>query len=47
VDESRRVAVESDPVVLKAVEVLPKARILQENARKQIVQRRAQQQNSR
>jgi carboxyl-terminal processing protease len=44
VEESRRIAVEADPVVLKAVESLPKARTLQENARKQIVQRRAQQQ---
>jgi carboxyl-terminal processing protease len=43
VEESRRIAVESDPVVLKAVDSLPKARALQETARKQIVQRRMQQ----
>jgi carboxyl-terminal processing protease len=43
VEESRRIAVETDPVVLKAVDSLPKARALQETARKQIVQRRTQQ----
>jgi carboxyl-terminal processing protease len=41
VEESRRIAVEADPLVLKAIDTLPKARSLQENARKQIVQRRA------
>jgi carboxyl-terminal processing protease len=47
VEESRRVAVETDPVVLKAIDTLPKARALQETARKQIVQRRSQPQNNR
>jgi carboxyl-terminal processing protease len=46
-DDARRVAVEIDPVVLKAIENLPKAHALQETARKQIVQRRAQVQNNR
>jgi carboxyl-terminal processing protease len=47
VEESRQVAVETDPVVLKAVDSLPKAQALKETARKQIVQRRTQQQNHR
>ena len=38
-DDSLRFAVESDPMVLKAVEALPKAKGLLENAKKQIVQR--------
>jgi carboxyl-terminal processing protease len=47
VEESRRIAVDADPVVLKGIEMLPKAQALKENARKQIVQRRAQQSNNR
>ncbi|HYZ82869.1 MAG TPA: S41 family peptidase [Bryobacteraceae bacterium] len=39
VDEARKVAVEYDPLVLKAVDSLPKARSLTENAKKMIVQR--------
>jgi carboxyl-terminal processing protease len=38
-EESRRVDVETDPMVEKAVEALPKARALQDSARKIIVQR--------
>jgi carboxyl-terminal processing protease len=38
-DEARRVAIEHDPVVGKAIDALPRAHALKENARKQIVQR--------
>jgi len=38
-DESLRFAVESDPMVQKAVEALPKAKALLDTAKKQIVQR--------
>jgi carboxyl-terminal processing protease len=38
-EESRRVDVETDPMVEKAVESLPKARALMDSARKMIVQR--------
>jgi carboxyl-terminal processing protease len=39
VDEARRLAVEHDPLVLKAIGSLPNAKNLQETARKMIVQR--------
>jgi carboxyl-terminal processing protease len=39
VEESRRLAVETDPVVLRAVDAFPKAKELLENAKKMIVQR--------
>jgi carboxyl-terminal processing protease len=39
VEESRKVAVDLDPLVLQALEVLPKAQALQENAKKTIAQR--------
>jgi carboxyl-terminal processing protease len=39
-DEARKLAAETDPVVLKAVESMPKAKQLLENAKKLIVQRR-------
>jgi carboxyl-terminal processing protease len=39
VDDSRRVAVEQDPEVQKAIESLPKAKTLVENAKKMMVQR--------
>jgi carboxyl-terminal processing protease len=39
VDESRRMMIETDPAVLKAVESLPKAQHLLENARKVLAQR--------
>jgi hypothetical protein len=38
-DESRIADIESDPMLEKAVEALPKARALMESARKIIVQR--------
>jgi len=38
-DESERVAIEQDPEVLKAIDSLPKARALVENAKKLLVQR--------
>ncbi|PYT31409.1 MAG: S41 family peptidase [Acidobacteria bacterium] len=41
IDESRRVAVESDPMVEKAVEAMPKAKALLDNARKIVAQRMA------
>lgn len=43
VDESRRVAKEQDPAVLKAVEAMPQAKALLDNAKKQLVQRVIQQ----
>ena len=46
VEDARKLGIEADPIVLKAVESLPKAQALQENARKLIVQR-TQQKNSR
>jgi len=39
VDESRRVAVEQDPEVQKAIDSMPKAKALVENAKKMLVQR--------
>jgi len=39
IEDSRRIMVESDPMVLKAVESLPKAKELLDNAKKMIVQR--------
>jgi len=41
VDESRRMAIETDPAVLKAIESLPKAQQLLENAKKVLAQRRS------
>ena len=38
-DESQRVAIEQDPEVLKAIDSMPKARALVENAKKLLVQR--------
>ena len=38
-EESRRIAIETDPVVLKAIDSLPKAKELLANAKKLIVQR--------
>jgi carboxyl-terminal processing protease len=43
VDEAGRVAVENDPAVAKAVDALPKAKALLENAKKLMAQRRAKQ----
>lgn len=39
VEESRKYAIETDPVVLKAVDSIPKAQALKDTARKMIVQR--------
>jgi carboxyl-terminal processing protease len=39
IEDSRRIMVESDPMVLKAIDSLPKAKELLENAKKMIVQR--------
>ena len=39
VEDARKLAVDHDPLVLKAIEVLPKARALQENAKKIVAQR--------
>jgi carboxyl-terminal processing protease len=39
VEESRKLAVDHDPLVLHAIDVLPKARALQENAKKIVAQR--------
>lgn len=38
-EEARKLSIETDPVVLKAIESLPKAKALLENAKKMIVQR--------
>lgn len=46
VDESRRLHLENDPVVVKAIESLPKARGLQDSAKKIVVQRMEQQRRS-
>jgi carboxyl-terminal processing protease len=40
-EEARRLTVDTDPAVLKAIESMPKAKSLLENARKMIVQRMA------
>ena len=40
-DESRRVAVENDPTVLKAIDSMPKAKALLVSANRVIVQRRS------
>jgi carboxyl-terminal processing protease len=39
VEESRKLAVDTDPLVLHAIDVLPKARALAEDAKKTIAQR--------
>jgi carboxyl-terminal processing protease len=39
-EESRKLAVNKDPLVVQAIEVLPKARALQENAKKVVAQRK-------
>ena len=39
IEDSRKMTVETDPMVLKAIEALPKAKELLENAKKMIVQR--------
>jgi hypothetical protein len=38
-DESQRVAIEQDPEVLKAIDSMPKAKSLVDNAKKLLVQR--------
>ena len=38
-DESQRVAIEQDPEVQKAIESMPKAKALLDNAKKLLVQR--------
>ena len=43
IDESRRIAVETDPMVQKAVDAMPKARALLDNSRKVVAQRMAAQ----
>ena len=47
VEESRKLGVETDPIVLKAVDSLDKAKSLQENAKKMFVQRMQQQKTTR
>ncbi|HYI97831.1 MAG TPA: S41 family peptidase, partial [Bryobacteraceae bacterium] len=47
VEESRKLGIETDPIVLKAVDSLEKAKTLQENAKKMIVQRMQQQKSPR
>jgi carboxyl-terminal processing protease len=47
VEDARKLGIETDPIVLKAVDSLDKAKSLQENARKLIVQRTQQQKNNR
>jgi carboxyl-terminal processing protease len=39
IEDSRRMSIETDPMVIKAIESLPKAKELLENAKKMIVQR--------
>jgi len=46
-DESRRYSVDVDPLVQKAIESIPKARALQETAKKVVAQRRAEGKSSR
>ena len=41
IDESRRVAVETDPMVQKAIDAMPKAKALLEGSRKVVAQRTA------
>ena len=43
IDESRRIAVETDAMVQKAVDAMPKARVLLDNSRKIVAQRMAAQ----
>ncbi|HYO79766.1 MAG TPA: S41 family peptidase [Bryobacteraceae bacterium] len=43
VEESRKLAVDTDPLVLRAIESIPKARALQENAKKVVAQRSEEQ----
>ena len=43
-DEARKVALETDPLVEKAIEAMPKAKALLETAKKMIAQRQAEQQ---
>jgi hypothetical protein len=45
-EESQRVAIEMDPAVQKALESMPKAKALLENAKKMIVQRGVTQQRA-
>jgi carboxyl-terminal processing protease len=47
VDESERVKIEQDPEVLQAIDALPKAKALLENAKKLLVQRVTQQDRAR
>jgi carboxyl-terminal processing protease len=46
-EESRKYAVETDPMVAKAVDSMPKARALQETAKKTVAQRKAEGNTSR
>lgn len=46
VDESRKVAVEQDPEIQKAIDAFPKAKALVENAKKLMVQRFSEQQRA-
>jgi len=41
IDESRRIAIETDPMVEKAIDAMPKAKALLDNARKVVAQRMA------
>ena len=41
IEDSRKMSISSDPMVLKAIDALPKAKALLENAKKMIVQRMA------
>jgi carboxyl-terminal processing protease len=41
IDESRHVAIETDPMVEKAIDAMPKAKALLDNARKIVAQRMA------
>ena len=47
VDESQRVAIEQDPEIQKAMEAMPKAQALLDNAKKLMVQRMTQQDRAR
>jgi carboxyl-terminal processing protease len=46
VEESRKLAVDTDPLVLHAIDAMPKARALQENAKKIVAQRAQSRKNS-
>jgi len=41
IDESRRIAIETDPMVERAIDAMPKAKALVDNARKVVAQRMA------